>query len=315
MRCTAGLHEGAASVTLDRSQGTWHFLPNEFMASALQATSSLPIQHLVLKHHKLCNLPENLASVDTLLPHSLTTLDLSFNCFVALPPIVCQLVSLRELILTNNSICHLPNEMPNLKYLEVLHLQYNRFRSLPVCVCGLASLKCLNLENNVIESIPEEVGQLSNLQSFYLKSNRIKALPQSITQLSSLEELHLADNVLRRLPHCWGGCSSLKQLYLAKNNLRFLPFSILNLHKLQGLTLSGNKLKFPPLSACRGSLSSLKAFMLEKYRSSSHEWSSSDGTTELIISDNLYYDSEDSDTPYEDLDRDHEQEVEEEPCS
>ena len=310
MRCTAGVHEGAASVTLDWWQGTWHFIPNEFMASALQATSSLPIQHLILKHHKLCNLPENLASMDTLLPHSLTTLDLSFNCFVALPPVVCQLVELRELFLTNNSICRLPDEMPNLKNLEVLHLQYNRFKALPVCVCGLTSLKRLSLENNVIENIPDEVGQLANLQSLYLKSNRIKTLPPSITLLSSLEELYLTDNVLRRLPHCWGGCSSLKQLHLAKNNLRFLPFSMINLHELQGLTLSGNKLKFPPLSACRGGLSSLKAFMLEKYRSSSHEWSSPDGTAELIISENLYYDSEDSDTPYEDLDKDPERTVE-----
>ena len=309
MRCTAGLHEGAASVTLDWWQGTWYFLPNEFMASVLQATSSLPVQHLILKHHKLCNLPANLASMDTFLPCSLTTLDLSFNCFVTLPPVVCQLVELRELFLTNNQICRLPDEMPNLKNLEVLLLQYNQFKALPVCVCSLTSLKFLNLENNVIENIPEEVGQLCKLQSLYLKSNRIKALPPSITQLSSLEELHLTDNILRRLPQYWQGCTSLKQLYLANNNLRFLPFSVINLHKLQGLTLSGNKLKFPPLSACRQGLSSLKVFMLEKYRDSSQVWNSSDGTESLSISDNLYYDSEDSDTPYEDLDKDLEQKV------
>ncbi len=42
--------------------------------------------------------------------------------------------------------------------------------------------------------------------------------------------------------------------------------------------------------------------MQEKYRRSSSVWTSPDGTEELIVSENLYYDSDgsDSDTPYED---------------
>jgi len=305
MRCTAGLHEGAASVTLDRWQGTWHFLPNEFVESALNAASSLPIQHLILKQHKLGNLPSNFAATETLLPHSLTTLDLSFNCFTTLPSVVCQLSELHELYASNNCISSLPDGMPNLKHLEVLHLQYNQLEDLPACVCHLVALTHLNLENNKIRSISPDVCQLSCLKELYLKSNQIRYLPDSINQLSKLEEFYLTDNLLRSLPLQLEGLASLKQLHLASNRLRFLPLSIINLHQLQGLTLSGNKLKFPPLSACREGLTSLRKFMLESYQSSSSDWTSPDGKLSINVSENLYYDSgEDSgnDTPYEDLD-------------
>ena len=297
MRCTAGLHEGAASVSLDRWQGTWHFLPNEFVESALNASSRLPIQHLDLKHHRLGSLPANLALPDTLLPFSLTTLDISFNCFVLLPPVMCQLIKLRELYLNNNQLSHLTEEMSNLKELEVLHLQCNQLRTLPVCLCGLVSLKRLNLESNRIETIPPEISKLKNLKELYLRSNSIEHFPDAFTQLSNLEELHLTNNVLKHLPNHLEGLSSLKQLHLANNKLRFLPLSIINLSMLQGLTLSGNPLKFPPLSACREGVKGLRAFMVERYCSSSHEWGS------ISITDNLYYDSDGSgsDTPYEDI--------------
>lgn len=305
MRCTAGLHEGAASVTLDRWQGTWHFLPNEFVESALNAASSLPIQHLILKQHKLTSLPANFAAAETLLPRSLTTLDLSFNCFTSLPPVVCQLVELRELYLRNNRISSLPDEMANLKHLQILHLQYNQLEEIPTCMCGLVDLRQLNLENNKINSIPPEVCQLSQLKELYLKSNQLKYLPDSINQLSRLEELYLTDNLLKALPSHLEGLVTLKQLHLANNRLRFLPLSIINLRELQGLTLSGNKLKFPPISACRQGISGLQKFMLECYQSSSSEWTSPDGKLCIKVSENLYYDSGDdsgNETPYEDLD-------------
>ena len=305
MRCTAGLHDGAASVTLDKWQGTWQSLPNEFVTSALSASSMMPIQHLVLKHHKLSSLPANFSSPETLLVHSLATLDLSFNCFRGLPQVVCQLTELRELFLNNNQIVHLPEEFPNLKNLEILDLQYNQLKALPVCVCSLTSLKQLKLENNQIETIPPEVGQLTKLRELYLKSNKIQYLPSSITQLSSLEELHLTDNLLRHLPNRLEGLTSLKQLHLANNKLRFLPLTLIDLHQLKGLTVSGNRLKFPPLSACRAGVSSLKMYMLEKYRNSSTEWMEPDGTPSGFT-ENLYYDSDSdqsgNETPFEDVD-------------
>ncbi len=233
MRCTAGLHEGAASVTLDRVQGAWHFLPNEFVESALQASSRLPIQHLILKRHMLCALPANLASPSTLLPHSLTMLDLSFNSFDSLPPVVCQLVNLQKLFANNNNISELPVDLPNLTLLEELHLHHNQMTALPVSVCGVVSLTTLNLENNDITAVPSEISKLSVLRLLYLRSNELQFLPDSIQELSRLEELHLTCNALERLPNHLEGLSSLKQLHLAHNKLRSLPMSITYLQNLQ----------------------------------------------------------------------------------
>ena len=315
MRCTAGAHEGSASVSLDRTQGTWPFLPNEFLKSAMIASSDLPIKHLILKHHRLAGLPENFSYLSTFLPQSLTTLDLSFNLFVSLPVVVCQLRELRELFLNNNQIAHMPHQLSNLVHLQTLHLQFNKLEALPVAVCGVKSLIRLNLDNNSISLVPTEVSELVQIQELYLSWNQLDSLPPSITELASLKELHLSNNSLRRLPDSLRGLTSLQQLHLANNKLRFLPKSIVNLERLSGLTLSGNKLKFPPLSACRDGVSGLKAYMKEKLHSSSGVWTHPDGA-ELSVSVNLYCnDSEEeeeeeegegsgAETPFEDMDED-----------
>lgn len=291
MRCTAGVHEGAASVTLDRRQGLWPTLPNEFVMSALRAASMCPIQHLILKNHSLTALPANFASPDTMLCMSLTTLDLSSNCFSSLPVPVCQLCQLRELFLAHNKITALPKDVVNLKQLKTLHLQNNQLTELPVCVCHLVSLEILNIECNVIEKIPMEVCRMLGLQELYAKSNRLENLPNSITQLSNLEGLYLTDNRLKSIPNQLEGLSSLKQLHLASNKLRFLPHSLTKLTQLQGISLSGNDLKYPPLSACRGGVVSLQTYMQSR----------SETYCSAVVTENPYYDDSGDETPYEDL--------------
>ena len=306
MRCTAGLHEGSATVTLDRWQGPWNKLPNEFVASASNAASNCPIQHLILKQHRLDSLPLNFASPETQLPTFLVTLDLSFNIFKSLPSVVCQLVQLNNLHLNNNQITQLPDELSNLKQLRVLHLQHNKLEALPVCCCYLESLHTLNVKDNLIKTVPEEIHHLNNLREVDAGSNQIESLPCTFAQLPKLEEAHLTDNQLKSLPCHLEGLKSLKQLYLANNKLRFLPLSFIKL-KLEGFTISGNNLKFPPLSACRNGVKNLQAYMFREYCNSSVEFQmhTAQGMVDICISDNLYYDdSSDSgeETPYEDLD-------------
>lgn len=286
MRCTAGVHQGTASVTLNRWQGTWNFLPNEFVESAIFASSGLPIKHMILKHHCLSRLPANFAALETGLCFSLTTLDLSHNKFTSLPSMVCQLVELKELFLNHNEISQLPEQVSNLTKLENLHLQVNCLQVLPVCVCSLSSLKYLNAEDNMIEVIPSEVCQLRELREMFLKSNKIEHLPPTFSDLPKLEELHLSNNRLKEI-HL-KGLTSLRQLHVANNCLRFLPPALVELN-LQGLTVSHNPLKFPPLSVCREGLERVKAYMLEKYHDYQCVWA------------NPYYNSDGDDTDYEDM--------------
>lgn len=291
MRCTAGVHEGAASVTLDRWQGLWSVLPNEFVVSALRAASMCPIQCLILKNQSLSSLPANFASPDTKLCISLTILDLSSNNFSSLPAQVCQLAELNELYLSHNKLATLPGELTRLKHLKILQLQDNLLASLPVCVCQLASLETLNVEGNLIEDIPEDIAQMSNLKHLHARTNRITVLPNSITKLACLEELHLADNLLRTLPHQLDGLTSLRQLHLANNKLKFLSYSLTRLTHLSGISVAGNNLKFPPLAKCRKGVAALQEYMRNKEENCRKD--------DLI--ENPYYDDSGDDTPYEDL--------------
>ena len=299
MQCTASVHRGSASVTLDRQRGPWSFLPKVFVSSALSASSTCPIQHLILKHHHLDRLPANFSSPNTMLPSSLTTLDLSNNCFVSVPSVLCELTNLQELFLNNNKILSIPGDISALIHLKVLCLQHNQLKELPVGVCAMSSIKILNLEHNQLVSFCSEISQMKTLRVLYASFNKIEFLPVSIAELSNLEELYLTENQLLRLPNHLDGLSSLCQLHLANNKLSFLPLSFVNLKNLKAFTVSGNSLKFPPLSACRNGVDSLKSFMMSKYQS--ERWNSKDDS--WSVCNNLYFDSDSGDeTPFEDID-------------
>ena len=283
MKCTANIHDGTASVTLDRWQGIWSQLPNEFVESALHASSNLQIKHLILKQHLLTRIPQNFAAAQTGLPTSLVTLDLSHNKFTSLPLVVCDLRALEELHLNHNCISCLPEQISNLTQLTTLSLQVNKLQAIPVGVCNLTALETLNAEDNNLETLPSEICQLQNLMRLYLKCNSISHLPKSITELPNLEELHMSNNRLECVE--LAGLQSLRQLHLANNKLSSLPFCIIQM-ELQGLTLSNNPLKYPPLSVCRRGLPAIKAYMLK------------DHTSEVTL--NPSYIISDDDTDYED---------------
>ncbi len=267
MQCTASVHNGVASVTLDQRIPLFH-LPDSFVLSAAAAASNCPIQQLILRHHSLSDLPRSFSSPSTELPTSLSTLDLSHNCFSSLPAVVCDLVNLRELYLNNNSISLLSNSFSGLKHLKSLYLQNNCLKELPTGMDGLQSLEYLNIEHNELVTISSEISQLSNLKVLYANSNKIEYLPSSINELSNLQELYLSQNQLKMLPKKLDGLTSLSQLLLANNRLSHLPLSFVDLTNLKSFTVSGNCLKFPPLSACRAGVESLKAFMRSNYPAS-----------------------------------------------
>ncbi len=265
MQCTASVHHGVASVTLDQREMPWFHLPDSFIMSVVAAASNCPIQHLILKHHSLSDLPLNFSSPIAELPTSLSTLDLSHNCFSSLPAVVCDLVNLRELYLNNNSISQCLNSFARLKHLKALYLQNNCLKELPTGMHGLQSLEYLNIEHNELVALSSEISQLSNLKVLYANSNKIEYLPDTINELSNLQELYLSQNQLKILPEKLNGLTSLSQLQLANNRLNYLPLSFVDLKNLKSFTVSGNSLEFPPISACRAGVKGLMAFMKSNY--------------------------------------------------
>ena len=282
-----------AVVTLVHGQDKWSDLPEGlFIRSLLHVTSSRPVTCIVLKHHALSTLPRDFTTISS----TLITLDLSYNRFLMLPDIICELLQLKELFLNNNQLTMLPDCISNLVNLQVLNVQHNTLTKLPSSLGQLYGLVVLNLEQNQLTSLPK-LDHLKNLTTLLLANNKLEQLPATITDLDKLELLHVANNRLKELPEDDLSCmTSLKQLNIANNEIKVLPFSLARL-PLQGLSLSGNPLVFPPMSVCRRGLDKIKQHLTEK--------AASQQSNSHVIYSNKPYNSDseqDSDTPYEYID-------------
>ena len=93
---------------------------------------------------------------------------LSPRPLLAVPAVIGQIMSLRQLYLNDNQLTNLPAEIGQLTSLTVLYLDCNQLTSLPA-----------------------EIGQLKKLRMLYLSYNRLTSVPAAIGQLTSLEQLRL----------------------------------------------------------------------------------------------------------------------------
>ena len=291
-----------AVVSLVHGQEKWLNLPEGlFIRSLLHVTSSRSVTCLVLKRHALSTLPSDFTTISS----TLITLDLSYNCFVMLPCVTCELLQLKELFLNNNQLSELPDCINSLVNLQVLHVQQNKLTKLPPSFGLLCSLVVLNLEHNQLTSLPNELQHLKNLTTLLLANNKLEQLPATITDLDKLELLHVANNKIKELPEDDLSCMiSLKQINIANNEIKMLPFSLARL-PLQGISLSGNPLVFPPMSVCRQGLGKIKQYLKEKAKFDLLENATSQQSNTFVIYSRKPYNSDseqDSDTPYEHID-------------
>ena len=65
----------------------------------------------------------------------------------------------------------LPEEIGQLKALQILYLYQNQLTAIPEEIAQLENLQILHLSENQLTSIPPEIGQLQNLQILYLYRN------------------------------------------------------------------------------------------------------------------------------------------------
>jgi Leucine-rich repeat (LRR) protein len=166
-----------------------------------------------------------------------------------LPPEIGDLTALRLLDLTgrewenynSNVIRGIPDEIGQLKNLEVLDLSLVELASLPDGVGQLESLRTLALRQNPLTSLPESLGLLQNLVSLDLFYSQLTSLPDSLRLLKNLVSLNLEGNSLTSLPEALGGMTSLEELNLGGNDLTSLPDALGGMQSLEVLDLGGNK--------------------------------------------------------------------------
>jgi Leucine-rich repeat (LRR) protein len=133
---------------------------------------------------------------------TLVGLNLKANALLSFPPYLCKaLPMLQSLVLSNNSLTHLPDDLALLEHLEVLAIDSNAFEVLPPCVFAprtlAASLLKLHCGANKLNSLPAEIGNLLALESLVVTGNQLESLPSEVAFLAEegmLEDLDITGN-------------------------------------------------------------------------------------------------------------------------
>lgn len=188
---------------------------------------------------------------------NLRSLNLTHNCFAALPSRIGKLTALQELYVSSNRILALPTEIDGLQDLVTLQCDRNNLRAIPESIGALRSLECLSLTHNQLAKIPDTIGLLTSLCKLNLDNNRLQHLPLEIGALVNLRELSLAWNEFTSLPEEIGCLTDLQDLNLSNNQLTQLPSAIILWQKLQKLRCHHNLLQ-TPLTPSLGELQALE---------------------------------------------------------
>ncbi|KAL2207233.1 PP2C-domain-containing protein [Sarocladium strictum] len=106
-----------------------------------------------------------------------------------------NLTHLRQLILANNRLTHLPSHFGAYRSLRSLNLSSNFLERFPPFLCELTSLVDLDLSFNTIANLPAEIGNLKNLEKFLITNNRLaQYVPSTFRNLTNLRELDIKFN-------------------------------------------------------------------------------------------------------------------------
>ncbi|KAI3687381.1 hypothetical protein L1987_81076 [Smallanthus sonchifolius] len=168
----------------------------------------------------------------------------------ALPPLICDLQNLENLIVADNYLTgEFPRVLYNCSMLIQLDISQNNFVGpLPDDLDRLSQLEYVDFgANNFTGDIPPAIGNLSALMWLHLYQNLFDGLiPSEIGNLSSLLTLGLAYNKFAtpEIPPEFGKLRNLTNLWMPQTNLiGKIPESFVNLSNLELLDLSSNNLE------------------------------------------------------------------------
>ncbi|CAL4058825.1 unnamed protein product, partial [Meganyctiphanes norvegica] len=140
----------------------------------------------------------------------------------------------------------IPDNIKNLKALQVADFSSNPIPRLPAGFTQLKNLTVLGLNDMSLTNLPYDFGCLVNLTSLELRENLLKGLPESVSQLTKLERLDIGDNDIEELPPHIGDLPALQELWLDHNQISHLPPETGRLKNLLCLDVSENRLEDVP---------------------------------------------------------------------
>ena len=134
------------------------------------------------------------------------------------PKELCNLVYLRELHLSKNSIQVIPSEIQQLKKLKELYLDSNNIAEIHPNIQFLTRLLKLNLNNNKITEIPKELLLIKGLEQLDMDENKITKIPDEIENLWILNHASFKDNTIEELPEAILKIRQLSDLFVTPND-------------------------------------------------------------------------------------------------
>ena len=106
-------------------------------------------------------------------------------------------MSLIRLDLSNNAITDLPEEIGEMKSMEMLTLDGNQLKKLPgESLINRSYQKGVTYQFFVIDS----VGNLSHIQTLDVKHNEIHSIPDTVANLQEMHKLDFSHNMVTKLP-------------------------------------------------------------------------------------------------------------------
>ncbi|KAG2217789.1 hypothetical protein INT45_001114 [Circinella minor] len=213
----------------------------------LGTISNYVINHLVdlnLTRNNLTELPDILSNV---CPH-LKFLNVSFNLFTMIPPVLFQMHQLISLNLADNQITEISPEFPSaLPYLKHLILFGNLLTYLPETIQNWTQLTCLQLgsefSGNQLTELPNHWPP--SIQVLNISHNRLCHL-HSLTGLKKLITLDASYNQLHSLGEKLIEWQQIKTIHVSNNRLTWLPSDIVELDTLKLLDVSYNLINVFP---------------------------------------------------------------------
>ncbi|KAH8859173.1 Leucine-rich repeat-containing protein 69 [Schistosoma japonicum] len=111
-----------------------------------------------------------------------------------------KLTNLQNIVLldiSSNQFKQLPNDIHELKCLQVLNASKNLLSKLPPTIIALSQLIFLNVEDNHLTELPSDFGKLQEITKLYLKNNPLLSLPKQLCLLKNLKELTISYDHIR----------------------------------------------------------------------------------------------------------------------
>ena len=186
------------------------------------------LYYLALTKCKLSMVPHVIPDLN-----SLEHLDMSGNNIMSLPDSLAKLKELKTLRLLNCALVHFPPVISQLIRLKELSLAGNQnIVLLPKSLKSLQELTTLNVSNCGLITFPKVVSKLKKLKYLLLRNNKIKSLPRRVSNLKELEVLDVSANgisyseVISELP-------KLRYVFLGANNIMSVFDSLEKLEELE----------------------------------------------------------------------------------